>query len=96
MIECPDCGKNFRSSKCSCGYEPPRTNPAEIAERMRKARDQALNEYERGMAGFSQKQEVISVLPGTGSKKWAHEIIALNKAGLYSCTYGIELAKRVV
>lgn len=96
MIECPDCGKNFRSAKCSCGYEPPKSNPAETAERMKAIRELTRIEHEQRCADFAKKQEVISTVRGGGMKKWAREVIALHEAGRYSCEYGVELAKTVL
>lgn len=42
------------------------------------------------------KAAVLATVKVTGPRRWAHEIIALNDAGLYNCFAGLKMAQDVV
>lgn len=95
MIECPDCGKNFRSAKCSCGYEPPRSSPGEVAQRMRELREAADREFKQHQDDYARKSEIIAAIQNTNKRSWAHQILALHAAGQYPEGIGLEMARQV-
>lgn len=92
MIDCPDCGNSFGGSKCACGYAPPKATSSEINASARLAREAYRIEHERKCKEFDAMQQVVSSVEQVGPKKWAYEIIALRKAGMYQSDYGVRCA----
>lgn len=98
MIECPDCGKFFRGVKCSCGYSVGSTKVdcAERDNRYQEMRQRLDASYFAKKELWELKAKVRAAVPYRGPLKWAHDILAMEKEGLYSDLHGIELAKKAL
>lgn len=98
MIECPDCGKNFRSLKCSCGYQVGSTkvDSVERESRYQEMRQSIDARYFAKKELWELKAKVRAAVPYRGPLKWAYDILAMEKEGLYSDLHGIEMARKVL
>lgn len=98
MIECPDCGKNFRGLKCSCGYHvgSSKVDNVERENRYHEMRQSLDARYFAKKEIWELQAKVRAAVPYRGSLKWAHDILAMENEGLYHDLHGIELAKKAL
>ena len=95
MIECPNCFNAFAGAKCSCGYKP--EHVADNGESWQARKAEVIS---RSIEAVSADQHMVAVLSSVeqrGFHRWAHEIVALDAAGIYKGgSMQVEEAKRMI
>ena len=97
MTECPDCGKHFKSAKCSCGYIPSSPlNKAEADRKWHELRRAARAAADVADERWKAKAAVLATVSEKGKRRWAYEVLALEAAGMYQSPHGLRIAKDAI